>query len=46
MQGMILLAALLMLFITLGLIVEEVTTPMRILMTVAIVFVTGWYLVF
>jgi hypothetical protein len=46
MQGMILLAALLMLFITLGLIVEEVTTPMRILMTVAIVVVTGWYLVF
>ncbi len=46
MQGLILLVALLLLFIVLGLIVEDVTGPVRLLMAAAIVAVTGWYLIF
>jgi hypothetical protein len=46
MQGLILLAALLLLFVVLGLTVEEVTGPVRLFMATAIVIVTGWYLIF
>jgi hypothetical protein len=46
MQGLVLLAALLLVFVVLGLTVEKVTGPVRLLMATAIVIVTGWYLVF
>jgi hypothetical protein len=46
MQGLILLVALLSLFIALGLIVEEVNGPVKVVMAAAIVVVTGWYLIF
>ena len=43
---MILMAALLFLFVVLGLTVEKVTGPVRLLMAAAILIGTGWYLVF
>jgi hypothetical protein len=46
MQGLILLAALLSLFVALGLLVEEINGPVRLLMASVIVIVTGWYLLF
>jgi hypothetical protein len=46
MQGLILLAALLSLFVALGLLVEEVNGPVRLVIGAAVVVVTGWYLVF
>jgi hypothetical protein len=46
MQGLILLAALLSLFVALGLLVEEINGPLRLLMASVIVIVTGWYLLF
>ncbi|MGD0766417.1 MAG: hypothetical protein ABR978_08980 [Dehalococcoidia bacterium] len=46
MQGLILLAALLLLFVVLGLTIEKVTGPVRLLMATAIVIVTGLYLIF
>ena len=46
MQGLILLVALLSLFIALGLIVEEVNGPVKVVMAAAIVVVTGWYQIF
>jgi len=46
MQGLTLLVALLSLFVALGLLVEEVTGPVRLMMTAAIVVVTGWYVLF
>lgn len=46
MQGLILLAALLSLFVALGLLVEEVNGPVRLVIAAAVVVVTGWYLIF
>jgi len=46
MQGLTLLVALLSLFVALGLLVEEVNGPVRLMMTAAIVVVTGWYVLF
>ena len=46
MQGLILLAALLSLFVALGLLVEEVNGPVRLVIGAAVVVVAGWYLIF
>jgi len=46
MQGLILLAALLSLFVALGLLVEEVNGPVRLVIGAAVIVVTGWYLIF
>ena len=46
MQGLVLLMSLLLLFVVLGLTSKEITGPVRLLMTAAIVLVTGWYLIF
>ena len=46
MQGLVLLMSLLLLFVVLGLRSKEVTGPVRLLMSAAIVTVTAWYLLF
>ena len=46
MQGLFLLVALLFLFIALGLVVEEMNGPVRLLMAAALLAPTGWYMIF
>jgi hypothetical protein len=46
MQGLVLLMSLLLLFVVLGLTSKEITGPVRLLMTAAIVIVSGWFLLF
>jgi hypothetical protein len=46
MEGMILLGGLVLLFVLLGLTLDEVTGPARLAVGTAIVFMTGWYLLF
>jgi hypothetical protein len=46
MQGLILLSVLLSLFVALGLLAEEVNGPVRVVIGVAVIIMTGWYLIF
>ncbi|MGD0114746.1 MAG: hypothetical protein ABSC13_01910 [Dehalococcoidia bacterium] len=46
MQGLALLILLLLLFVVLGLRVKEVSGPVRLVVAMMAVAITGWYLLF
>lgn len=46
MEGIILLGGLVLLFVLLGLTIDDFSGPVRLMIGAAVVFMTGWYLIF